>query len=114
MPIKQNNKNVNMSIDYLYKIIIQNNIKFGHSQYLKDKATNLYIFQTKEFEKERIEFFNRIDLKYLLYKVFLYIKTLYAFNSKQNNFLFATITPAYSEIITNAALSTNSIYHVDR
>ena len=89
---------------------MQNNIKFGHSQYLTNKNVNLFLFQTKK----DIEFFDTIDLKNILYKIFLYIKTIYSICKKQNSFLFATTTSAYSEIIKNAALSSNTVYHVDR
>jgi ribosomal protein S2 len=108
MSLKQ--KNVKITIDYIYKIIMQNNIKFGRSQYLINKSTSLFIFQNKN----NVEFFDIIALKNILYKLFLYIKTLYLISKKKNNFLFATTSPAYSEIIKNAARRANIIYHIDR
>jgi ribosomal protein S2 len=108
MPLKQ--KNLKITINYLYKIITQNNIKFGRSQYLINNSANLFVFRIKN----NMEFFDIIDLKNILYKIFLYVKTLYLINKKSNNFLFATTTPVFSEIMKNAAFSSNTIYHIDR
>jgi ribosomal protein S2 len=104
---KKTNK---ITINYLYKIITQNNIKFGHSQSIISKNANLFIFKTKS----NIEFFDVMDLKNILYKIFLYVKTLYLINKKSNSFLFVSTTPVFSEIMKNAALRSNTIYHVDR
>jgi ribosomal protein S2 len=109
MRIKQK-KTITNTINYIYKIILQNNIKFGHSQYLTDKKLNLFVFQTKH----HVEFFNTIDVKNILYKIFLYIKTLYQLNNNENNFLFATTTTVYSDIIKMSAIRANAIYHIDR
>ncbi len=99
-----------MTINYIYKIIIQNNIKFGRSQYSITDKSNSSVFQIKN----NIEFFDILEMKNILYRIFIYIKMLYLVNKKQNNFLFATTTSAFSEIIKNAALYSNTVYHIDR
>ena len=109
--IKKTNKNINTFMS-MYTILSQNStVRFSRSQTPINQNLNLFI----TIKKKQIEFFNLIDFKNTLYKVFIFVKHFCLISRKNDNkFLFTTTNPAFSEIISVAATNAAMLSHSNR